>query len=226
VGYFAALLDPRIAIAEAPLSGASEDIVARLPDEEAQSIANAVPRRRIEFAMGRECARDAMASLGHARQPLPRGHDRQPVWPDELVGSITHTGSWAAAAVARREAGFAAIGIDLEPANELAADLWSTICSTEEQAKLSVISGMTPGLAAHLLFCMKEAAFKCQFPLSQAMLDFSDFAIDIDVAAGKFSAIFQRDVAPFHANDRLSGRFAISKEHVASAVVITSERAP
>lgn len=222
MGYFAALLDPRIAIAEAPLSGETAPLMA----DETAGVAQAVPRRRLEFAMGRTCARNAMAALGHARSPLPRGRDRTPIWPDDLVGSITHTDAWAAAAVARREDGFAAVGIDLEPANELSPDLWASICLPGEQAKMAAIGAMTPGLAAHLVFCMKEAAFKCQFPLSRAMLEFADLAIDADREAGIFSATFQKNAAPFRVGNRLVGRFALSDGHIASAVVLTSERTP
>lgn len=220
--YFAALLAPTIQIVEAPLIGEAPDLTA----DEALYIARAVPHRRLEFAIGRKCARMAMEALGHAPSPLLAGPDRMPIWPDDIVGSITHTRVWVAAAVARRKDGFAAVGIDLEPANELAADLWESICMPEEQAKLAAIGGMTPGLAAHLLFCMKEAAFKCQFPLSKAMLEFADLAIDVDVEAGMFSATFRKAVAPFHADDRLVGRFALSGDHIASAVVVTSECAP
>ena len=220
--YFATLLDPRIAIAEAPLSGEPEGLMI----DEALSVALAVPRRRLEFAIGRECARRAIAALGHARVSLPRGQDRAPIWPSDLVGSITHTDSWAAAAVGRRKDGFAAVGIDLEVANELAADLWPRICTPEEQTTLTGIGGLSPGLAARVLFCLKEAAFKCQFPVSRAMLEFADIAIDADAEAGTFSATFQKAVAPFRADDRLVGRFAISGDHIASAVVLTSERAP
>jgi 4'-phosphopantetheinyl transferase EntD len=199
---------------------------AGLMADEALSVAHAVPRRRLEFAMGRECARRAMATLGHAKVSLPRGQDRTPAWPSDLVGSITHTDSWAAAAVGRREDGFVAVGIDLELANELAADLWAPICTPEEQANLTVVGGLSPGLAARVLFCLKEAAFKCQFPLSGAMLEFADITIEADVEAGMFRATFQKAAAPFRADDRLVGRFAISGDHIASAVVVTSQCAP
>jgi 4'-phosphopantetheinyl transferase EntD len=222
VGFFTTLLDPRIAVAEAPLRG--EPPV--LPADEALGIANAVPRRRLEFAKGRDCARQAMAALGHAEASLPRGQDRVPIWPDDLVGNITHTNDWVAAAVARRDQGFAAIGIDLEPAAALPPDLWASVCSPEEQAKLAIIHGMTPGLAARLAFCMKEAAFKCQYALSRAMLEFADLAIDVDSDAGTFAASYRKVVPPFDINDRLCGRFAISAEHIASAVVLTSEQVP
>lgn len=148
-----------------------------------------------------------------------------PIWPGVLVGSITHTDAWTAAAVARRNDGFVAIGIDLEPADALAPDLWASICTPDEQAKLAVVRDMTPGLAARLVFCMKEAAFKCQYPLSGAMLEFSDLAVDVDAEAGTFAAAYQRAAPPFRIDDKLVGRFAVAGGHIASAVVLTSEGA-
>ena len=222
MSYFAELLDPGIAIAEAPLTGEVPD----LQEEEALAVALAVPRRRLEFAIGRDCARKAMSALGHARTQLPRGRDRMPVWPGDLVGSITHAGAWAAAAVARRDQGFVAIGIDLEPADELAFELWDLVCTPAERETLAVTRDVTPGVAAHLIFCMKEAAFKCQYPLSGAMLEFADLAIDVDARAGTFAATYQRAVPGFQIDDRLLGRFAISDGYIASAVVVRSGRAP
>lgn len=91
----------------------------------------------------------------------------------------------------------------------------------EELAKLMVVRGMTPDLAARLVYCMKEASFKCQYPISCAMLEFADLAIDAE--AGTFSATYQKVVPPFDVHDPLVGRFAISAGHIASAVVVTSE---
>jgi 4'-phosphopantetheinyl transferase EntD len=166
-----------------------------------------------------------MTSLGRANVSLPRGQDRMPIWPDDLVGSITHTNAWTAAAVARREQGFLAIGIDLEPAIALPSDLWTSICTPEEQATLTLSLGVTPGLAARLAFCMKEAAFKCQYPLSGAMLEFADLVLDVDGEGKAFCATYQKAAPPFRVHDRLVGRFAISAGHIASAVVVMSERA-
>jgi len=222
VTFFAALLDPRIAVAEAPLGGDPSHLTA----DEAISVAHAVPRRRLEFTTGRDCARRAMAALGHAKVPLPQGRDRMPIWPGDLVGSITHTDAWTAAAVARRDDGFAAIGIDLEPAEALSPDLWASIFTPEEQTRMAAIRDMTPGLAARLAFSMKEAAFKCQYPISGAMLEFADFVVDGDAEAGTFTATYQRAAPPFCVGDRLLGRFAISAGHIASAVVMLSEHAP
>jgi len=222
VGFFSALMDPRIAVVEAPLQG--EPPV--LPADEALSIAKAVPRRRLEFAMGRHCARQAMAALGHATASMPRGQDRAPIWPEDLLGNITHTDHWVAAAVARRDHGFVGIGIDLEPAAALPPDLWASLYAPGEQARLTAVRGLTPGLVARLTFSIKEAAFKCQYGLSRTMLEFSDLAIDVDVDTGTFAATYRKVVPPFGVQDRLYGRFAIAAEIIASAVVLTSEQMP
>jgi 4'-phosphopantetheinyl transferase EntD len=88
-----------------------------------------------------------------------------------------------------------------------------------------VSRGMTPDLAARLVYSMKEASFKCQYPLTCAMLEFTDLAIHVEADAGIFSATFQKAVPPFDVHDRLVGRFAISAGHIASAVVMTSGQA-
>lgn len=222
MGYFATLLDPKIAVVETALRGEPPD----LPADEAHSIARAVPRRRLEFANGRVCARRAMAALGHAPVSLPTRPDRVPDWPHGLVGSITHTRDWVATAVARRDQGFAAIGIDIEPTTALSPDLWASVCGSGELEKSAAICDVPPGLAAHIIFCMKEAAFKCQYGLSRAMLEFEDFVIDVDAEAGTFAASYCKVVPPFDMHHRLHGRFALTAEYIASAVVLTSEQVP
>ncbi len=222
MSFFAAFLDERIAVVEAPLSGNSPE----LPIEEAASVAMAVPRRRREFAAGRACARQAMAALGHAPVALPCQRDRTPLWPQGLVGSITHTDAWTAAAVARRDQGFASVGIDLEPADGLPADLWSSVCTADEQARVVRACHLSPEHAAHVLFCMKEAAFKCQYPISATMLEFADFAIEVDAPGKAFTAVYQRAAGPFSMYDRIHGRFAIGDGHFASVATITMERMP
>src|SRR5690606_21416708 len=96
-------------------------------------------------------------------------------------------------------------------------DLWSSVCTDQERAQFS---GLPPGLAARLVFCMKEAAFKCQFPLSRTLLEFMDLQIVSGPEQGTFIAIFERDAYPFKKADRLAGRFSFRAGHVASAVVL------
>jgi hypothetical protein len=69
------------------------------------------------------------------------------------------------------------------------------------------------GWAFHILPHGATQPFKCQHALSRAMLEF------IDAETGTFSATYHKVVPPFDVLDRLFGRFAISAEHIASAVV-------
>ena len=68
-------------------------------------MANAVPKRIQEFADGRLCARRALEEFGVTNFPIRMARDRQPVWPDSLIGSITHTAGLCAAVVAERASG-------------------------------------------------------------------------------------------------------------------------
>ncbi|MBW2215557.1 MAG: hypothetical protein JRF48_14335 [Deltaproteobacteria bacterium] len=55
-----------------------------------------------QFTAGRVCSRIALGRLGvAATTPVLRGEDRAPIWPPGFVGTITHTDTWCAAAVAR-----------------------------------------------------------------------------------------------------------------------------
>src|SRR6202022_3165764 len=78
---------------------AFEDVPGELsfPGEESL-IVNAVEARRREFITARRCAREALAKLGYAPVPIRAGRKREPLWPAGLVGSITHTTGFRAAA--------------------------------------------------------------------------------------------------------------------------------
>ena len=103
------LLPPYVAVAEGVIADGQAD----LWPEEAAYVANAVEKRRREFACGRHFARRCFRALGRPDGPLPANPDRSPRWPDGLVGSITHTDTYCAAAVARAD-DIAGIGIDVE----------------------------------------------------------------------------------------------------------------
>ena len=83
-----------------------------LPAEE-HLVAKAVAKRRREVTNARTCARRALAGLGIAETAIPRGPKGQPIWPTGVVGSITHTTGYVAAAVAHA-AKVRSIGVDAE----------------------------------------------------------------------------------------------------------------
>ena len=103
--------------------------------------------------------------------------DRAPVWPDGVVGSITHAGNFAAAAVAWA-ADIAALGIDSEQIIDPAAarDI-ADVCMVEEPALFKAADGRSFCEFCTFVFSAKESVFKCLFPLTRKFFEFSDVRI-------------------------------------------------
>lgn len=186
-----------------------EPSAALFPEEEA-CIARAVDKRRREYAKTRECARLALARLGYGAAPLLNGADREPLWPAGAVGSVTHTDSFCAVAVAR-ESDCKSLGIDAEPAQSLDRAIADRICTRVERSWLEQYPDRA-GMLARLVFCAKEAIYKCQFPLSRQFLGFSDVVITIhhaETLSGPFEATLQVSAGPFAKGHALRGRWAL-----------------
>ena len=145
----------------------------RLP----QALRRATQKRQREFLAGRWCAEQALLRLGGCSTHVAMAEDRTPIWPDGVVGSITHTGDFAAAAVAWT-AGIAGLGIDselvIDPAT--ARDI-ADICMVDEATLFKAADGRSFCEFCSLVFSAKEAVFKCLFPLTRKFLEFSDVRI-------------------------------------------------
>jgi 4'-phosphopantetheinyl transferase EntD len=150
---------------------------ALLLPEEAAFLGRAVPKRVHEFAAGRLCARRALAEFGIAGFALCVAADRQPVWPESMVGSITHTAGFCAAVVAERER-VLSLGLDSEVVGRVNQEIWPSICGARE---IAWIGSLPPGMqaaAVTLIFSAKEAFYKCQYPLTGERLGFHDVWIE------------------------------------------------
>ncbi|MGO8829439.1 MAG: 4'-phosphopantetheinyl transferase family protein [Steroidobacteraceae bacterium] len=169
---FAALFPGSVAAAELRAPG---DPRLLLP-EEAQCVARAVPKRMQEFAAGRLCARRALRQFGVTQFPIRAACDRQPLWPERLIGSITHTAGLCAAVVAER-ARVLALGVDSEVSGAVKPELWPSICTAAELQWLDSLPTAERPAAATLIFCAKEAFYKCQYPLVGQRLDFQDVVV-------------------------------------------------
>ena len=189
---------------------------------ETATIVCANDKRRREFLAGRTAARRAMHQLGLAEQPVPMADDRAPIWPEGLVGSISHSDTLCLAALAARR-DVPAIGLDIEPATSLAPDLIPEICTWSERAWLSRQPRNRRGQMAKLIFSAKECAYKCQYPTSGALLEFHDLEVTADSETGQFEATFQKDVAGFDRGARLCGRWQVVQGHIITAIAARAE---
>jgi 4'-phosphopantetheinyl transferase EntD len=165
---------------------------ADVPDEavfpgEEDLIAKAVESRRREFVTARRCARDALAKLGYPPVPIGMGPQREPKWPAGLVGSITHTTGFRAAAVAPRSV-IASIGIDTEQNGPLPDGVEKLVTIAAERDMLAALSHAFPATQwGRLLFSAKESIYKAWYPLTGRWLGFEDVCLTID-PAGTFEA--------------------------------------
>ena len=183
---------------------------------EKEAIEGAAPSRVEQFTAGRVCSRIALGRFGvAATTPIPRGEDRAPIWPDGFTGSISHTDTWCAAAVARR-VDVRCVGIDLEPATPLKESLWRRVCTADERDRLRSLPDS--GLMGKILFSAKEAVYKCQYPITGQFLGFH--AVDLEVGDGSFQAVFRQPAGEFQPGDVVSGRYLVEEGLVASACEI------
>jgi 4'-phosphopantetheinyl transferase EntD len=199
-----------------------------VPDEavfpgEEDIVAKAVESRRREFVTARRCARDALAQLGYAPVPIRMGPKREPKWPAGLVGSITHTTGFRAAAVAPQSV-VASIGIDTEQNGPLPDGVEERIAIAAEREMLAALSRAFP--ATHwgrLLFSAKESIYKAWSPLTGRWLGFEDVSLMID-PAGTFEAKLLVDGARLGGGPPLTvlhGRFLSMRGLISTAAIVS-----
>jgi len=196
--------------------GDSRDASAELLPGEVELVANAVPKRQLEFANGRECARRALGQLGVARQALLMAPTREPLWPEGIVGSLTHTNGLCAA-VAARASQYRGLGVDVEPALPLPENLLSRICRDEEIARLGAFRALSAGVAARLVFSAKEALYKCQFPVTRSFLGFEEVTVELE-EDGRFSARVLLPLPELASTPILPGRWSCRDGFLLTAV--------
>lgn len=185
----------------------------------------ASPKRRAEFAAGRLCAARAIRLLDESRaETVGVNGDRSPRWPEGVVGSITHTDGFVAAAVARSGV-VRGLGIDSEKIHDgeaLAAV--KSLAPTNREKNLISRLGLTEPEAYFLLFSAKESIYKCLNPIVRIPFDFPDVSLyEIDRERGSYRYRLNTDLgAGFPAGFASSGRFEFSGPFVHTATELPS----
>lgn len=170
--------------------------------EEIAAVSRAVSRRKAEFITGRYCARQALKRIGViAAGPILKGNGGLPIWPDGVVGSISHT-SELVIAIVGRTGQIHAVGIDVERMAELAWDVNAMVTAPGDAA--FPVGALLEG---SLRFACKEAAFKCWYVAGGArIIEFSEARLE--VSGNSFVAIM-----PTPGPSRIEGRWAMENGH-------------
>lgn len=173
----AALLQALAALPPAPIVVGARAIAASdenaLLRPEANSITTQIPAARRASGAARLVARELMAHVHVPSGPVPKGPAGAPLWPAGLIGSFAHDQHTAVAALARTS-DIAALGIDIEAASPLPADMLAMVMTPNE--RLRADGGELRG---RILFAAKEAVYKAIYPLDGLQLDYQDIEIDL-----------------------------------------------
>lgn len=151
-----------------------------------ESLQNAVVKRRAEFLAGRYCAKKSLQQFGLADSQLAVGKHRNPLWPPQIIGSISHCGSHAVAITGSRDIALG-VGIDIEDeiASSTVEKIQQQILNQDETALISQ-AGVEKPLLFTLAFSVKESFFKAAYPSVGKYFDFdavSLIAIDRDTCS-------------------------------------------
>lgn len=214
------LLPPTVAVA---VAGPPDWTGQLLAAERACLGERAVESRRRDFTAGRVCARRALTDLGLAAVPVSAAADRSPIWPPGVVGSITHTKGFCAAAAAHAT-DVRSVGMDAEQHRELNPGVRRLICLPDE---LDRCARLPSGISwPAVIFSAKETIYKAWHPLVGSWLDFHDALVDLDPATGVFTAriaparIEAAGATTADVPSVITGRFTVDAELVRTAAVL------
>ncbi len=133
-------------------------------------LSNAGRKRKAEHLAGRIAAAHALGAINERAIP-GIGPSGEPLWPEGVSGSITHSGTQAMAVAVRHQD--ALVGIDCEailPDRE-AREIQDGIVDAQEAMYLTH-SGYPFALALTLAFSAKESLFKALFPKANTYMGF------------------------------------------------------
>ena len=161
-------------------------------EEQALISPNAVEERRVHFTLGRAAARTALRSLlEEDPRPVLIGPKREPLWPEGVVGAITHAGDVAMAAVARTTESDG-IGIDVEVwTRKVKFEISRHICLASELSWVSEVADQRQ-LRLIMAFSAKESIFKALYPIDKVFLEFMDAELVWDEGEGAFHATLRK----------------------------------
>lgn len=175
--------------------------------------------RRAEFFTGRRCAHAAMKKAGYPGLPVLRDRDRAPLWPLNILGSISHGAALAAAIIRKPHQRTIGLGIDIEDlSRDVRSDITRHTLTPDEIEKWGGGKGQL-SREARIIFSIKEAIYKCFTPIHGIQLGFQDAAIT-DITDTDFEALLYKN--PFnHAVDLpvpLKGKLQFYENAVFSAL--------
>jgi 4'-phosphopantetheinyl transferase EntD len=162
---------------------------------EAEIAAEFTEFKRAELARGRTAARNVLAIAGMTRVAIGASESGLPVFPDEIVGSISHKHQ-SAIAVAVRRSLIRSIGVDLEYDDERdEEDLLQRVCTDSERAFIPRLKSAGYRSPATWIHSAKEAAYKAHFAVGHPDFDYDEIELSLHEESSAFQVVRIEGVA-------------------------------
>lgn len=161
------------------------------------TVKKSVVKRRAEFLAGRYCSLKALGMIGEFPDFIPVGKQREPVWPEGVLGAISHTTA-CATTVVTNDPDIKGLGIDIE--NLVNTETMEKICShimPLEAGDILEQDGLTQEEAFTLIFSLKESFFKAAYPQVKRYFDFNAVKVlSFDVIRQEIEFEVAEDLCP------------------------------
>lgn len=175
----------------------------------------AVKKRRAEYLASRYCLQQTLATWGITGFLLSNGPDRAPVWPQGIIGSLSHTHQQVCALLTRRQD--LVLGVDCEKmmTAEVARDTHKMLVSPAEKQRLEQC-GLPFTTALTVAFSLKESLYKALYPQVKQFMDFSGaeimaFSADLNHISLRLTQTFS---ARLVAGSLFAGRVLLQPDRV------------
>ena len=153
-----------------------------------------------------------MLALGHGEGPVLSGDKREPLWPQGVIGSISHSGKCCLAALSC-DPKLLSLGIDIETREGIKPGVRDLVCTQEDLEGLGAERGNPEWWK--LIFSAKESIYKALYPLLQRWIGFSQASLSFDFSTGTYNAILDPSLMlPHGKGPELTGRFLLSDDYI------------
>lgn len=205
----------------------SDSINETIFEEEQKLIERSCKKRRQEFKAGRIQAQNILRRLGVKRSPILSGKLRDPLWPEGIVGSISHCDKYCLVAAAKTK-DYCSIGIDIENNDPLPGDLERFVCTPIEIEWIRSLKGKDSLLSwSKIIFSAKESAYKCISPILQNFIDFKEAQITFTWPGTAFKvniASKYENSSTFYHSSYINGAFQIIDGYVFTMATLAGGR--
>lgn len=178
-------------------------------------------RRKAEYIAGRFCALKILNSLDIACENISSNEDRTPIWPPNILGSITHSENYVSVSITNNSS-ILGIGRDSEfifP--KMTAEKVKPIIIQDDE--LELINGLKKEEFLSLIYSAKESFYKAVYPSTKKPFYFDDVSI-LEINDSYFKIKAKKNLGPFFKTDQIfKGEFIFSDGLVHTGIIIKKD---